>query len=85
MNVLLAEIVRSLNELSLGFQGELTMSDAMDSLVESLYLDRVPAGQLVFHGFLTRTSENLKHLSSRMDKEIVALTATAGELAVRFQ
>jgi len=43
MNILLAEIVRSLNELKLGFAGELTMSDAMDALKSSLYLDRIPA------------------------------------------
>uniref|UniRef100_H3HCG5 AAA+ ATPase domain-containing protein n=1 Tax=Phytophthora ramorum TaxID=164328 RepID=H3HCG5_PHYRM len=42
MNGLLAEVVRSLNELSLGFAGELTMSDAMEAVQESLFLDRVP-------------------------------------------
>lgn len=42
MNNLLAEIVRSLKELQLGFAGELTMSDAMDTLKSSLYLDRIP-------------------------------------------
>jgi dynein heavy chain len=41
-NTLLSEIMRSLNELKLGFAGELTMSDAMDALKGSLYLDRVP-------------------------------------------
>jgi len=41
-NILLAEIVRSLQELQLGFAGELTMSDAMDNLKSSLYLDRIP-------------------------------------------
>jgi dynein heavy chain len=43
MNILLTEIVRSLRELNLGFAGELTMSDAMDALKTSLYLDRIPA------------------------------------------
>ena len=43
MNVLLAEISRSLVELNLGFQGELTMSDAMESLQDALFLGRVPA------------------------------------------
>jgi dynein heavy chain len=43
MNILLVEIMRSLKELQLGFAGELTMSDAMDTLKSSLYLDRVPA------------------------------------------
>ncbi|CAM9107555.1 unnamed protein product [Discosporangium mesarthrocarpum] len=43
MNTLLTEIVRSLKELQLGFAGELTMSDAMEGLMSSLYLDKVPA------------------------------------------
>merc|ERR1712185_626814 len=43
MNVLVTEIVRSLKELQLGFAGELTMSDAMENLQDSLYLDRIPA------------------------------------------
>jgi len=42
MNVLLAEIKRSIKELQLGFAGELTMSDAMESLMTSLYMDQVP-------------------------------------------
>merc|ERR1711871_195298 len=42
MNRLLREMVRSLAELSLGFAGELTMTDAMESLMNSLYMDRVP-------------------------------------------
>jgi len=43
MNNLLDEIRRSLRELQLGFAGELTMSDAMDALKMSLYMDRIPA------------------------------------------
>jgi len=42
MNAVLTEIRRSLKELQMGFTGELTMSDSMDSLMLSLYLDRVP-------------------------------------------
>eukprot|EP01041_Mallomonas_annulata_P000386 gene386-700_t len=42
MNRLLAELLRSLKELQLGFAGELTMSDAMDALKASLFLDRIP-------------------------------------------
>lgn len=41
MNTLLSEIIRSLKELQLGFAGELTMSDAMESLMDDLYLDKV--------------------------------------------
>lgn len=40
MNTLLAEVVRSLKELQLGFAGELTMSDAMEGLMDALYLDK---------------------------------------------
>ena len=42
MNVLLTEIKRSIKELLLGFAGELTMSDAMESLMTSLYMDKIP-------------------------------------------
>lgn len=42
MNMLLGEIVRSLVELDLGFRGDLTMSDGMEDLAQSLFLDRVP-------------------------------------------
>ena len=42
MNNLLSEMMRSLKELQLGFAGELTMSDAMDTLKSSLFLDRIP-------------------------------------------
>jgi dynein heavy chain len=43
MNVVLNEIRRSLKELQLGFSGELTMSDSMENLMLSLYLDRIPS------------------------------------------
>lgn len=35
---------RSLIELTMGFAGELTMSDAMESLMDSLYMGKVPGG-----------------------------------------
>lgn len=40
MNTLLAEVIRSLKELQLGFAGELTMSDAMENLMDALFLDK---------------------------------------------
>eukprot|EP01083_Nonionella_stella_P100679 284318_1 len=43
MNVLVAEIMRSLKELELGLAGELTMSERMEALQNALFLDRVPA------------------------------------------
>uniref|UniRef100_A0A3P8V3P1 Dynein axonemal heavy chain 11 n=1 Tax=Cynoglossus semilaevis TaxID=244447 RepID=A0A3P8V3P1_CYNSE len=42
MNLLLAEIRRSLNELDLGLKGDLTMSSSMDSLQSCLFTDSVP-------------------------------------------
>lgn len=42
MNILIAEIRRSLKELRLGFKGELTMSSDMDTLSGHLFLDSVP-------------------------------------------
>ncbi|CAH8851278.1 unnamed protein product [Trichobilharzia szidati] len=43
MNILIDEIRRSLRELRLGLRGELTISGAMDSLMNSLFLDQVPS------------------------------------------
>jgi dynein heavy chain len=42
MNLLLQEMIRSLIELDSGFKGDLTISDAMEELSNSLYLDRIP-------------------------------------------
>ncbi|NXJ23234.1 DYH9 protein, partial [Dicrurus megarhynchus] len=42
MNVLTAEIRRSLAELELGLKGELTMTSDMENLQNSLFLDTVP-------------------------------------------
>jgi len=43
MSILIDEIVRSVYDLQLAFKGELTMTDQMDALVDSMFLDRVPA------------------------------------------
>ena len=42
MNVLLVEMKRSIKELQLGFAGELTMSDAMETMMDCLYMDKLP-------------------------------------------
>jgi dynein heavy chain len=42
LNALLKEINRTLEELNLGFAGELTMSSVMENLMNSLYRDTVP-------------------------------------------
>lgn len=44
VGVLLTEMKRSLKELSLGFAGELTMSDSMEDMMNALFLDKVPGG-----------------------------------------
>ena len=41
--LLLHEMHRSLVELGMGFAGELTISDAMDDLMNALFLGRVPS------------------------------------------
>jgi dynein heavy chain len=42
MNLLIEHVVHSLVELEQGFKGELMMSEAMESLAASLFLERVP-------------------------------------------
>lgn len=42
MNILMAEIKRSIQELELGLNGELTISEAMDALMMSIYINKVP-------------------------------------------
>merc|ERR1712072_172745 len=43
MNVLLALMKLTLFELDLGLKGDLTISDAMESLMECLYMETIPA------------------------------------------
>uniref|UniRef100_A0A0G4GMS7 Dynein-1, subspecies f n=1 Tax=Chromera velia CCMP2878 TaxID=1169474 RepID=A0A0G4GMS7_9ALVE len=43
LTVLIVEMQRSLFELELGFKGELTMSDQMEQLIDSLFYDKIPA------------------------------------------
>lgn len=44
MNVLIYEIIRTLNDVQNAFKGLLTMSDQMEALIDSIYFDRVPPG-----------------------------------------
>ena len=44
MNALLTEMKRSIKELQLGFAGELTMSEKMEALSDSLFMETLPAG-----------------------------------------
>jgi dynein heavy chain len=63
MNVLLAEISRSLTELSLGLEGKLTMSNPMEELMYALAEERIYAGwvKLAYPSLrgLTSWTENL--------------------------
>ncbi|OHS95209.1 Dynein heavy chain family protein [Tritrichomonas foetus] len=43
MNILMAEIKRSLSELLMGLSGELTISEAMDTLMMAIYVSSVPS------------------------------------------
>lgn len=43
MNLLLAEMKRSLAELDLGLKGDLTVSEPMERLMKALAADAVPA------------------------------------------
>jgi dynein heavy chain len=70
MNRLLAEIVRSLKELTLGFKGELSMSDAMEAVCDALFMDEVPpkwgkiswASMKALSGWLTNFTARLGQL-----------------------
>lgn len=42
MNILLSEIVRSLEEINQGIQGLLTISEKMESIIDALALNKVP-------------------------------------------
>lgn len=42
MNILLGEIVRSLEEINQGIQGLLTISEKMESIIDALALNKVP-------------------------------------------
>jgi dynein heavy chain len=42
MNVLLIKMRLTLSELELGFRGDLTMSESMETLTNELYLDEIP-------------------------------------------
>jgi dynein heavy chain len=65
MNVLIEEILRSLGEIELAFKGELTMTDKMETLIDSIFMDRVPESWAKYAFPSTRGLgswlDNLKH------------------------
>jgi dynein heavy chain len=60
VNCLLLEMKRSIKELQLGLSGELTMSDAMQDLMMSLYTDKLPPS------WAKRSWKSLRSLASWM-------------------
>jgi dynein heavy chain len=71
MNLLLNEIRRSLVELNLGFAGELTMSDSMDNLMTSLFLDKIPEG---WHAIAWPSQRNLGQWLINFNLRIAQIT-----------
>lgn len=65
MNVLINEILKSLAEIELAFKGELTMTEAMETLMSSINNNRVPANWAKLAFPTTRPLgswlDNLKH------------------------
>ena len=61
INILLMEMKRSLNELNMGFAGELTMTDKMEDLMMALFLNRVPSSWTK----LAWASERFRKLAKR--------------------
>lgn len=43
MNILIRQILKSLEELALAFKGELTMSENMEALMAAVSLNKIPA------------------------------------------
>lgn len=75
MNVLLLEIIRSLEEVDQGFRGLLTISDQMEQLIDSIGLFRVPASWIKlaypskrgFGSWLENLDKRIKQLSDWKD------------------
>ncbi|OQS01914.1 dynein heavy chain [Thraustotheca clavata] len=67
MNILLEHMTKSLIELDLGFRGDLTMTESMELLQESLYVDQVPASwALVAYSSLRSLTPWLADLERRI-------------------
>ena len=49
MNLLVAEMRRSLKELDLGLKGELTITSDMEDLSDSLFFDQVTSSECMIH------------------------------------
>ena len=88
MNTLLIEVCVTLEALNMGFKGELTMTDAMEKLQNSLYLDTIPANWMKLgwpsmrslSGWIANASERITQLSDwvSMPSDIPAVTWLGG-------
>ncbi len=69
MNVLIYEVVSSLKDIELAFKGELTMTEKMEALMDSIYLDKVPASWAK-HAFSSNRGLGswLDNLKQRLDQ-----------------
>jgi len=69
MNVLIRVIVSSLAEIELAFKGELTMTDKMEQLMNSIFLNKVPAPWEKYAFVSKRTLGSwLDNLKQRLDQ-----------------
>jgi len=79
LNVLLQEMRRSLLELTQGFAGELTITEGMDGLIESLHQNVVPASWARLAWPSTRTMSSwLNDLAARI-AQVTAWSANPSE------
>jgi len=77
MNILLFEIKRSLEELQLGLQGSLNITDAMETLSRSLAINNVPATWTKFAYF---SKKNLANWFNDLLDRVEQLTQWSEEL-----
>lgn len=65
INVLIGCIIKSLYEVDLANKGELTMSEQMEALMNSIFLNKVPTAWARFSFMTTRNLsswlDNIKH------------------------
>jgi dynein heavy chain len=68
MNVLIRVIVTSLAEIELAFKGELTMTEQMETLMQNIFLNKVPAPWSKYGFVSTRSLASwLDNLKQRLD------------------
>jgi len=69
MNALIKAIVSSLQEVDLAFKGELTMTERMETLMQSIFLNKVPATWEKYAYPSSRTLASwLTNLKQRLDQ-----------------